>query len=857
MKTVFSIIVACLLANQILLAQELGNPAQKRKGAPQQPAQTCATDEVTQNMFRQYPATMHLHESMERAYRQKIQELGNSAYERMGGDPILTIPVVVHIVHRTGIPVGTEENLTDADIISVINGVNDRYAHSSGTAYSNPYSGVNIGVELCLAQRDPSGNFTTGIVRHADNTLAENDITTYNTQLGYYWNTTQYMNIYITHSISGGGTSGVAGYSTLASSHGNNGDGVVIVYSAWWSGLLAHESGHYFNLEHNFQGGCPNNNCLTNGDKVCDTPPKNSAGGAGAGCSPSNSCNTDDDDLSTNNPFRPVASGGLGDVTDSNENYMDYSGGCWGAYTVGQKQRMRLAITTTRASLLANNYCFFTNNDAGITGVTSPSASVCQATVTPVVTLRNFGGATLTSVSIIAVVNTAWQYTHTWTGSLPTDGTTNVTLPDLTLASGANTLVFFTLDPNSSPDGYTANDTFIFEVNYGGTPPPISQNFEGAFVPAQWSLTNPDGATTWQQASSTCNANSAYINNYSYNAPGNLDHLLSPLVSLVGYSGATLTFDVAYAPFTGYTDGLLVSVSTNCGATFTEVYNKSGLTLATAPAIGSSFIPADCSQWRTETVNLNAYAGSQILLRFTNVNGYGNNLYLDNVNLSGVVATGIRVQAKVFLEGAYNPATGAMTNTLSANGLLPATQPYSGAPWNYGGTETTASVPATLTDWVLLELLNGSLNMVAQRAAFVRTDGQLTDTDGTTGVLFPAGVVTAGSAYTLRIRHRNHLGVLSAVPLTIPNASAYDFTNNANVKGTGQVQQVAAGVYALWAGDCQTNGVITYTDFNKYFTQSGTSAYIATDLNLDGTVNSADFTLYRNNAGRIALPEAR
>lgn len=840
-----------------MFAQDLGNSAPKRKGAPQQPAQTCATDEVAQNMFRQNPASLQLHQSMEQEYRRRIQEMGNSAYERMGGDPILTIPVVVHIVHRTGIPVGTEENLTDAAVISVINEVNDRYAHSSGTTYSNPYSGVNIGVELCLAQRDPSGNFTTGIVRHADNTLAENNLVTYNTQLGYYWNTTQYMNIYIVHSISGGGASGVAGYSTLASSHGNNGDGVVIVYDAWWSGLLAHESGHYFNLEHNFQGGCPNNNCLTSGDKVCDTPPKSSAGGAGSGCSPSNSCNTDDDDLSANNPFRPVASGGLGDVTDSNENYMDYSGGCWGAYTVGQKQRMRLAITTTRASLLANNFCFFTNNDAGITAVTSPSASVCQATVSPVVTLKNFGAAPLTTVSIQAQVNGVVQYTYNWTGSLAPDGTANVALPDLTLVSGDNTLVFTTQNPNSGADGYIANDSFTYVTNYGGTPPPMSQNFEGTFVPAQWSLINPDAGTTWQQVSTTCNAGSAYINNLSYNAPGNLDHLISPLVSLTGFSGVTLSFDVAYAPFSGYSDGLLVSVSTDCGATFTEVYNKSGLTLATAPATTSAFTPADCSQWRTETVNLSSYAGAQILLRFTNVNGYGNNLYLDNVNLTGAVATGIRVQAKVFLEGAYNAATGAMVTTLRTNGLIPAAQPYSGAPWNYGGPETAASPPVNITDWVLLELLNGSLNMVAQRAAFIRSDGQLIDTDGTVGVLFPSGTVTAGSAYTLRIRHRNHLGVLSAATVTIPNASAYDFTNNANVKGQGQVKQVSAGIYALWAADCQSNGAITYADFNKYFSQSGTSAYVAADLNFDGAVNTADFTLFRNNAGRLALPEAR
>ena len=66
--------------------------------------------------------------------------------------------------------------------------------------------------------------------------------------------------------------------------------------------------GHYSDLAHTFQGSCPNNDCLMEGDKVCDTPPRDySLGFSGTYYSDGNSCDTEDDDLTLNNPLRPAA----------------------------------------------------------------------------------------------------------------------------------------------------------------------------------------------------------------------------------------------------------------------------------------------------------------------------------------------------------------------------------------------------------------------------------------------------------------------------------------------------------------------------------------------------------------------
>jgi hypothetical protein len=123
--------------------------------------------------------------------------------------------------------------------------------------------------------------------------------------------------------------------------------------------------------------------------------------------------------------------------------------------------------------------------------------------------------------------------------------------------------------------------------------------------------------------------------NYSWNAQGDRDDLQTCRLDMTSYSSATLTFDVAYQVFTGYVDSLIVMVSTNCGATFTRLYAKGGTTLSTAGSGSNNFVPT-AAQWRTETISLNGYVGQPgVIIQFENYNGFGNKLYIDNINVSG------------------------------------------------------------------------------------------------------------------------------------------------------------------------------------------------------------------------------
>ena len=272
-----------------------------------------------------------------------------------GSDSLYTLPTVVHIIH-SGQAIGTTQNPSNATIQQIVEEANQRFRHMHAGAkeYLNPLYGVDTKIQFSLAQIDPFENETNGIKRYNIPSLA---IGSYN-QLrdglnNLTWDKSKYVNLFVVVDL----TNAAGVYMTVQ-------DFTIFDSEILWSGLLCHELGHYLTLAHIFYpetGTCLNNNCLTDGDKVCDTPPKPEAGyGSGECGDPGNSCTTDDDDLNSRNPYRPSQNGGFGDQPDMLENYMDYTGPCWDSFTEGQKDRMRYNIEQLRMSLVEHGLkvCF-------------------------------------------------------------------------------------------------------------------------------------------------------------------------------------------------------------------------------------------------------------------------------------------------------------------------------------------------------------------------------------------------------------------------------------------------------------------------------------------------------------------
>jgi hypothetical protein len=380
-------------------------------------------------------------------------------------DEVYTIPVVVHVIHN-GETYGTGTNITDQQIFSAIEALNEDFRRLVGTnGYGN---GVDVGIEFCLAARTPSGQPTNGIVRVNGSSVANYSTMGIEASSGTgaveesvkalsTWPRASYMNIWVVNEIENNdGGSGIQGYAYFPVNSAI--DGIVLLYNAFgtvgnlksytnMNRTLTHEVGHYLGLYHTFNStsSCTGeSNCATQGDRVCDTPPTIQAG----------SCSS------------PACSG-----TQQVENYMDYtSQTCQDMYTDGQKLRMRTTLETQRTSILTSMGCMpVYQNDIGVTAIISPTGTNCSGGLTPEVTLANFGGTTLTSAVIQYNVNGVGTSNFNWSGSLAPGASTAVTLPTINPGAGQHTFYAWTGSPNSGTDENAANNqsTGAFAVTAG------------------------------------------------------------------------------------------------------------------------------------------------------------------------------------------------------------------------------------------------------------------------------------------------------------------------------------------------------------------------------------------------------
>lgn len=217
------------------------------------------------------------------------------------------------------------------------------------------------------------------------------------------------------------------------------------------------------------------------------------------------------------------------------------------------------------------------------------------------------------------------------------------------------------------------------------------------------------------------------------------------------------------------------------------------------------------------------------------------------------------VNGKVFLQGTYNTSSGSMNNTLNTSGLLSTAalnQPYNSGGFSYQGTEHVASdfftTHADIVDWVLVELRDAAipLKVIATRAALVRQDGTLIETDGTTSGIKFLGVVPGN--YYVAIRHRNHLGIRSSSSIDFTGGSGnYDFTSSANKSYQNQTYTSTVsigGVWAMRAGNANSNSTVKYNGPGNDQSQILNSklfgslsnilnnVYSPEDINMDGKV---------------------
>jgi hypothetical protein len=281
------------------------------------------------------------------------------------------------------------------------------------------------------------------------------------------------------------------------------------------------------------------------------------------------------------------------------------------------------------------------HNDAGVTAVTGIPAVTCSGSINPSVTIHNYAFDNLLSATVTLQVDAGPVQNFPWSGNIANGGNAVFAVPTVTLTTGSHTLLFGTTAPNTNADDNTVNDKKSVNATIMGAtiPSPVVQGFVSAVWPTAWAIENVQNDTyKWARAAAGQSAANGSAKMDFYDSPNtNTDNFYSPLINFTNaILGASLDFYVSYAQYSTENDRLKISVSTDCGATWdTPIYNLAGSALATHVATTSAYTPAVPADWRHEVLSLNAYAGqTDILIQFSAISNYGNNLYIDDININ-------------------------------------------------------------------------------------------------------------------------------------------------------------------------------------------------------------------------------
>lgn len=269
----------------------------------------CGFDEEMRKMDVRFPDMKKKREEVENRLRNMDKQSllnkvgGSTSWNGLYTGQVYEIPVVVHVIESQA-SANANLALTDQEIIDWIDRANQMYATTFGNGFYAEGPGNDGGnvipFKLVLAKRSPSCTPTSGIVRYNGSTLpsydtrgvkmsSNNGTADYQVKaLAPHWPETSYFNIYVVIGFDGQQqlSYGLMGYARFPDTYDYFYESFMKVATIKNQNdtTLTHELGHAFGLYHTFEGvsytsqaTCPvNNDCTTDGDRICDTSPSRS-----------------------------------------------------------------------------------------------------------------------------------------------------------------------------------------------------------------------------------------------------------------------------------------------------------------------------------------------------------------------------------------------------------------------------------------------------------------------------------------------------------------------------------------------------------------------------------------------------
>ncbi|MBL4819955.1 MAG: T9SS type A sorting domain-containing protein [Gammaproteobacteria bacterium] len=557
----------------------------------------CGTAEINNQRLAENPLLQSIAEDQNRRALEQEKKQINKA-----GVITYTIPVVYHVVHNNG-----PENVSKAVIEASIANLNEDFQKLNAdlSQVIPQFIGIAADVEIQfrLAHKDPNGNCTEGITRTLSTKTYAMDESVKD-MVG--WDTYKYLNIWVglTMASQSGGYSFYPGYAPSQQHEG------IVIRSAQLTNSVTHEVGHFLNLPHcwgNSNTPGLGGNCGGD-DGVSDTP--NTIGNT--------SCNT-----------AAVSCSSLDNV----QNYMEYSN-CERMFTNGQKSRMHAAM---QAAWGGRSYSW-KNANLIATGTNDPYAPVLCAPVADFSYNKKYiceqASVSYTDLSYNAVP-TGWNWT--FTGGTPSSSST----ANPTITYNTAGVYGVTHQPSTSAGTGTITKPSIITVSSltADHVAPITDGFENSTqFNNEWWVINEGGGQKWQVTNSAAatGGSSVRIRNYLTSLDGLEDELVSGSYDISAAPNKLMKFKYAFARRTSVdTDKLFVYYSIDCGNTWTLKLPLTSVNLTTAPNQATVFVP-NWDQWAEKQIDLTFIGNAQnVRFKWVFTSGGGNEMYLDDINISG------------------------------------------------------------------------------------------------------------------------------------------------------------------------------------------------------------------------------
>lgn len=300
--------------------------------------------------------------------------------------------------------------------------------------------------------------------------------------------------------------------------------------------------------------------------------------------------------------------------------------------------------------------------------------------------LRNIGSKPINSIPYTYSLNGHPAFSGSWSGTLKPFQHAVIRTHALKGTDGRNNVL---ITYNDSAGGYAKGEAGFWN---GKLSVPFLEEFEDyTLLRNQWTIrSGGDYFANWHPIGNMHRGNGEVMfatNNTFKNVDnsGRRESLITPAIDLSTTVNPKLSFDVAYNYYrftrpavnsdTTFADTLEVLISADCGLTYKSIYKKGGKELATYkfPILNAKasdqfdFFPAD-SNWRSENIDLSAYAGNaDVALKFDYISAMGGIIAIDNIGVAE--PDGLRETEKAIFKCYPVPAADAV-NITSGNAAV-------------------------------------------------------------------------------------------------------------------------------------------------------------------------------------------